>query len=345
MQKNIVLGAGIAGLSAAYHLKKLGEDVVVYEKNEYFGGLTSSFHVQGFRFDNAVHLSFTKDNYVRAIFDKTEYLTHSPLAYCYETGAWLKHPVQNNLHRLPISDRIDLIESFFERPNLEPENYQQWLITQYGEKIANRYPIPYTKKYWGLDSSELSLSWVGDRMRRAEVREILEGAFEQKNANHYYANEMRYPKIGGYESFLSPLKENVNIKLNHKVSSINVDAKEVRFENGQIEKYEILISTLPLPVIIPMIQQAPKNIKKSAKSLLYTRVDLISIGFSRPDVPPYLWFYIYDEKFLAARAYSPSMKSPDNVPDGCSSLQFEIYSLNNEPQLNPEKLKENIIKH
>ena len=51
----------------------------------------------------------------------------------------------------------------------------------------------------------------------------------------------------------------------------------------------------------------------------------ISVGMKTKNIPPYLWWYIYDEDILPARVYSPSLKSPNNVPEGCSSLQMEVY--------------------
>jgi protoporphyrinogen oxidase len=81
-----------------------------------------------------------------------------------------------------------------------------------------------------------------------------------------------------------------------------------------------------------------------AASLWATEIDLISVGFNRPRVSPVLWFYIYDRDIVAARAYSPDWKSPDNVPPGCSSLQFEIYSSRERPQtLTPDEMKRNVV--
>ena len=77
----------------------------------------------------------------------------------------------------------------------------------------------------------------------------------------------------------------------------------------------------------------PDAIKADAATLFATELDLVSIAFDRPDVPPSLWFYIYDRDILAARAYSPSRKSADNAPPGTSSIQFEIYSSRRKPQL------------
>jgi protoporphyrinogen oxidase len=80
-----------------------------------------------------------------------------------------------------------------------------------------------------------------------------------------------------------------------------------------------------------MMPAVPEAIRADAGSLFATRVDLISVALRRPEVSPSLWFYIYDRDVLAARVYSPSWKSADNVPPGCSSLQWEIYSSRRRP--------------
>lgn len=340
--KLMILGAGIAGISACYHAKKEEYDIACYEANSHVGGLIANFSIDGFRFDNAVHLSFTKNDDVRAIFDKTEYIKHKPDAYCLDREYWLKHPVQNNLYPLPLIEKVSCIKSFVERPSSEPTNYAQWLEHQYGVELADKYPKSYTKKYWGLDACELSTTWIGNRMRRAEIDEILQGALEKREVNHYYANEMRYPKQGGYFEFIREIANQCNIHCNKKAVNIDIKNKLVTFDDGAIEAYSELISSLPLPIICSIIDDCPVEVKEAADSLLWTTVDLISIGFDRADIPPYLWFYIYDEDNLAARAYSPSWKSKNNAPEGKSSLQFEIYNLSSKEKLDPEALKKNI---
>jgi protoporphyrinogen oxidase len=73
------------------------------------------------------------------------------------------------------------------------------------------------------------------------------------------------------------------------------------------------------------MEPVPSDLRRKAKKLKASKISLVSIGFNKPDIPKYLWFYIYDEQIMAARANSPSIKSKDNVPPGCSSMQFEIY--------------------
>ncbi|MGV7962400.1 FAD-dependent oxidoreductase [Photorhabdus tasmaniensis] len=336
-----ILGGGIAGISAAYHLSQHINNVICYEAMNVVGGLVSNFTINGFRFDNAVHLSFTNNQYVKELFSAVEFYKHTPDAYCYERGNWLRHPVQNNLYPLTTEEKVKLISSLYNAPKEFNEDYRSWLISQYGEEIAERYPLLYTKKYWGIDAKELSLTWIGNRLRKADLSEILRGAFEPRNDNHYYADEMRYPKEGGYFSFVAPMLNKCNIKVNKKVIFIDIKNKEIKFEDGEIVSYKKIINTLPLPELIKIFHNAPEIISVAASSLLYTKIDLISVGFSKVIDNKYLWFYIYDD-CVAARAYSPSLKSPDTVPEGCSSLQFEVYTLSTKSNPDVSMLIENI---
>ncbi len=338
----MILGAGIAGLSASYHARKKGIKTAVYEANERAGGLLDNFTIDGFRFDNAVHLSFATEPEVRAIFDTTPYFAHPAVSSCWDDSTWLKHPAQNNMYPLSADERTHLIAGLVERPDIVINNYRDWLIYQYGEPIANRWPLPYTEKYWTVPAEKLGTSWIGNRMRRANVREVLKGAFTPETPNHYYAAEMRYPKRGGYRAFIEPLMNDAEIHINHQVAEVFLERRMVRFTNGQMVKFEKLISTLPLPNLIKIIDMVPDDVRSAAETLFATSIDLISVGFRKVNVQPYLWFYIYDKDILAARAYSPSIKSADNAPENCSSLQFEIYSSTRKPQnYSPAEMKAN----
>jgi protoporphyrinogen oxidase len=332
-----VVGGGIAGLAAAYKLEQYGIKFDLYEKNSAVGGLLRNFEVDGYRFDHAIHLSFATESEVREIFDQTPFITHKPESKCSYSGLWLRHPVQNNLSPLPNPEKVEIIESFINRPEREIANYDDWLRYQFGDVFTDRFPKPYTEKYWDCEPKHLGTDWIGSRMHRASIREVLEGAFQSDVPNYYYAKEMRYPKEGGYYAFLTPLIEKTRhqTKLHHQVASIDLNRKRLAFTNGVERGVDKLISTMPLPELISVIKDVPDNIAGLAKKLEWTRVHLVSFGFNRPDVVKDLWFYIYDEDIFASRAYSPSLKSLDNVPEGKSSIQFEIYESSN----NPEKFK------
>ena len=153
---------------------------------------------------------------------------------------------------------------------------------------------------------------------------------------------MRYPKTGGYKAFIQPLIDAADIRLEHKVSGIDTIQKIVTFENGAQVAYQNLVSTLPLPVMTKLIDVVPQGVQEAAAALKATSIDLISVAFNKPLVRD-LWFYIYDEDIFASRAYSPSVKSPENAPAGCSSLQFEIYSRGEQSRFDPEALKKNTL--
>lgn len=339
----VILGGGIAGLGAALRARELGRQAVIFEARDSAGGLLDNFTVAGFRFDHAVHLSFASEPEVRAIFDRTPYLTHPADSYCWDDGYWLKHPVQNNLFPLPPDERVALIKSFLARPNtLAGDDYESWLRHQYGNAIAERYPLRYTVKYWAVPAAHLSTEWVGNRMRRAELDEILFGALTSDTPNTYYTKEMRYPRTGGYKAFIEPLIAQSEIRTGHEVTAIDISLRIVHFANGRQVAYGMLVSTLPLPVLVQLVTEAPGEVQEAGAQLHATSIDLVSVGFGKPLVKD-LWFYIYDEDILAARAYSPSVKSPDNAPPGCSSLQFEIYNYGTGTVHDAEKLKENTV--
>ena len=324
----IVLGAGIAGLSAAYHIGLAGREAVVYEKNARWGGLCDSFNVDGFRFDYGIHLSFTQDAYVSDLFRKSsKSYSHFPRIGNLYKDVWIKHPAQNNLYPLDVSEKVSVIKDFVENDNpLDGiRDYEMWLRAQYGNYFAEHFPMTYTRKYWTVDAHEIEPSWVGEKMYRPNLEEVLLGAMTPDTPNTYYADEMRYPVQGGYRSFLSLMASGCEIESNSKAVRIDLRKKKVLFENGQTAHYETLISSIPLPELIGLIEDAPPFVAEASGVLTATSVALISLGLKGANIPPYLWFYIYDEDFLPARCSSPGFKSPDNVPHGCSSLQFEVH--------------------
>lgn len=329
LPNNVILGAGIAGISAGYHLKQKGIDSVIYEKDNDWGGLCGNFSIDGFRFDRFVHFSFATDENDKSLFAaSTGMIEHIPFPSNYYKGFWLRHPAQNNLAPLPIQEKVDIITDFVNRPQKDISNivtYDEWLRVQYGNYFAEHFPFVYTKKYWGVSADKLETKWVGVRMYTPDLRQVLQGSYSTQDECFYFAKKMLYPKKGGFKSILNKCREGLDIKLNHKVIEINAQDKIITFANGNSITYERLISTLPLPEIINMLPDVPQEVKQAVDDLHWTCGYQVSLGFNRPDIAKYLWFYIYDQDILSARVYSPSLKSSDNVPEGCSSLQAEIF--------------------
>ena len=347
LPNNVILGAGIAGISAGYHLKHKGIDSVIYEKDNDWGGLCGNFSIDGFRFDRFVHFSFATDENDKSLFAaSTGMIEHIPFPSNYYKGFWLRHPAQNNLAPLPIEEKVDIITDFVNRPQKDISNivtYDEWLRVQYGHYFAEHFPFVYTNKYWGVSADKLETKWVGVRMYTPDLRQVLQGSYSTQDECFYFAKKMLYPKKGGFKSILNKCREGLDIRLNHKVIEINTQDKIITFANGNSIAYERLISTLPLPEIINMLPDVPQEVKQAVDDLHWTCGYQVSLGFNRPDIAKYLWFYIYDQDILSARVYSPSLKSSDNVPEGCSSLQAEIFFDCKEKILDKKEVLENTI--
>ena len=335
----IILGAGIAGISAGYHLTQKNIRCKLFERDNDWGGLCGNFTIDGFRFDRFVHFTFPDDDYTRNIFEQSSpTYSHPSVSSNYWHGYWLKHPAQDNLAPLPTEDKVNIISDFCNRKVLDIDDihdYEQWLRVQYGDYFAEHFPFLYTKKYWGVEPHELGTEWVGKRMHVPLLQDVLRGAFETQDKNYYYTNFMRYPKVGGFRSLLDTCRKGLDISFNKCAVRIIPDKHIVEFQDGTKCEYSRLISTLPLPEIVKMVDSCPEHVIKAAEQLRWTSGYQISLGFNRPDVAKYLWFYIYDMDVPPARVYSPNLKSPDNVPEGCSSIQAEVFwdSHNTQPDM------------
>ena len=325
----VILGAGFAGVSAAYHIRQRGGSPVVYERDADWGGLCGFFTLNGFRFDRFVHFTFAPDDYTRDLFEASSpTYSHPSVSSNYYHGHWLKHPAQNNLAPLATDEKVKIITDFIARPTAPVDgfkNYDQWLRTQYGNYFTDNFPGVYTRKYWGLNACDMEAAWVAGRMHAPDLAQVLRGAFETQNENFYYTSFMKYPRHGGFRSLMDKCRDGADIRFNKRAVQIEPATCRITFADGTGATYARLISSLPITEMVKMIADCPADVRAAAAALHWTCGYQVSLGFRRPDVAKYLWFYIYDADIPPARVYSPNLKSPDNVPAGCSSLQAEVF--------------------
>lgn len=340
----IILGAGISGLGAYY----AASDAVIYEKAARAGGLCGGFEIGGWHFDNAVHLSFTTDGFVRELFDRTESYEHKPLAYSWYHEKWLRHPAQNNLFPCSTEEKIAAVKGFLEREEEnDTDNFAAWTRSRYGGWLFEHFFKPYNEKYWCVDIEELGTEWIGNRIYRPTLDELLYGSYTSDTPNTYYAEAMRYPKRGGYLSFVQDIIKEAEaagrLICRKEAARIIPSSQKVFFKDGSYEEYDELYSSIPLPEMAEIVDGMPDYLKKKAGRLEHTGVVLVSVGFNQIVDCNKMWFYFYDDDIMASRAYMPSVKSPNNAPDGCSSVQFEIYFNAKSGGLNQKKCIENCI--
>ncbi len=333
MKKDIVvIGTGMAGFGAASRLSHEGIRPVVYDRNDYYGGHTASFRdASGFLFDLGPHISFTKDARIQDLLAShvdQEYEALQVKLDNYWRGLRLTHPVQLHLNGLPHELVVEIIADFVkvhDAPERPVANYEEWLIASYGRKFAELFPMQYTRKYHLTTASNMSTEWLGPRMYRPSLQELLRGALAPWQPEVHYITHFRYPKQGGFLSYLGPLPQIADIRLRHEVVSIDPKARGIRFANGAAVAYDELVTSIALPALLPMIAGAPTDVVDAARRLACSTCVLVNVGVDRADLSEGQITYIYDEDICFTRLSFPHMLSATNAPPDCGSIQAEVY--------------------
>ena len=332
MKPFVVLGTGMAGLGAGYVLEQASVPFFCYDKNSYFGGHTRSFRYDsGFVFDEGGHISFTKHSHVRDVLAENvqgHFEERSLSIDNYWRGYRIPHPVQCNLRGLPVELVIKVIQDFVAVQGREPnigQSYAQWLYDTYGRSFAETFPMVYGRKYHTTTMDQLTTEWIGPRMYRPSLEEELRGAIEGGVTGAHYVGNFRYPSGGGFVSYLEPFAERFEVKLNHQLVRLDPKQKVLYFTNGKQVAYEQVISSIPLPDLIPLIDGAPRDVVDCAGRLAFTQAVLINLGVNRSDLSSAAITYFYDEDVIFSRVNLPHMFCEKNAPPGCGTIQAEVY--------------------
>ena len=332
MRPIAVLGTGMAGFGAANLLHEAGAPTVCFDRNPYIGGHTYSFrYPSGFVFDEGGHISFTKNERVRELLaSNIEGRHEEPQLKIdnYWRGHRITHPVQCNLQGLPVDLVVDVIKDFVavhDAPLVPQPNYAEWLLQAYGRKFAETFPMVYGRKYHTVEMDELTTDWIGPRMYRPTVEEVVHGAIAGQRASVHYVDTFRYPSVGGFLSYLEPFASVLDIRLDHAVAAIDPRARVLRFLNGQQVAYERVISSIPLPELVPLIDGVPDHVLRACRLLAFTTAVLVNLGIDRDDISETHITYFYDEDIIFSRVNLPYMFSPHNAPPGTGSIQAEVY--------------------
>lgn len=352
MDKVVILGAGMAGFGAAHRLDTCGLRSALFEKSSFYGGHTASFSFDnGFIFDDGPHISFTKHERIQRILAesvKGEYEIVQARVNNYWNGYWIKHPVQCNLYVLPKQLTQSIIKDFVSAQQNEQDfsNFENWLISSYGRTFAETFPMVYGQKYHTTPSHNMTTDWLGTRFYRPKLDELLKGASEPTTPDVHYVTHFRYPRRGGFVSYLKPLPELTDLKLGHELLGLDPDKRELHFRDEVKETYDFLISSIPLPDLIPRIVGAPQAVVEASRRLAWSACVNVNIGVDREDLSDAQWSYFYDPDIFFVRLSFPHMLSPNVVPKGSGSIQVEIYYSNKYKPLDrqPEQCMDPVIR-
>jgi protoporphyrinogen oxidase len=171
----------------------------------------------------------------------------------------------------------------------------------------------------------MSTDWLGPRIYRPSLEEVLRGALSASAPHTHYITHFRYPKRGGFTAYLEPFVRLADLRLSHELAALDPRAKELTFANGSRARYDGVVSSIPLPDLVPMIAGTPRDVLDAAAQLACSTCVLVNVGVSRPDLSAAHMTYFYDDDICFTRLSFPHMLSATNVPPGAGSIQAEVY--------------------
>lgn len=329
--KITIIGAGLAGLSAAYHLK---DDYIILEKERRVGGLCRSEEIDGFTFDHSIHILYSSNEYatklIKDVLLKGNFHSQPRESWVYSKGVFTEYPFQANTYGLPVEVIkeciMGLIEERCDSKYPDPKNFEQWIYKTFGSGIAKHFMIPYNRKQWGIDPKLMSNDWISERVPVPTVEEVLDGALREPQKKFGPNKEFWYPVMGGIEALprgFLPFVED-RLQVNSEVVKIHSQKRFVEMRNGETVSYEKLIYTLPLPLIPKLFDEVPLAVRRAAEGLEYNIIHTVNLGIDRPNISGFHWVYFPEDDFVFHRISFPMNFHKSCAPEGKSSIMCEV---------------------
>jgi protoporphyrinogen oxidase len=343
----VVLGAGAAGLSAAWDLARAGAPVIVLEQEESPGGLCRTFERDGYRFDLGGHRFLSQDEHLTrdvAALLGSDLLEATRRSVILLGGKRFQYPLEaldlaRNLGLGPGARGFaDYLRERLSRPPPDPgaeESFRDWTQRRYGRTFYDLFFGPYTEKLWGIPPQELTGDWASQRISLLDLTDValrllkLRGGETRTYARRYY-----YPRKGIGQIFTAMARDverlGGQVMLGARVVGLTRDGARVR--EVQVRKTERtlslpcadVISTLPLPDLARLLFPDDDAVSAAADKLRFRAVRFLNVLLDCGDVSPNTWMYVADRKYLATRVQEPRRRSPESAPPGKSSLMLEI---------------------
>ena len=336
-RQDVILGAGLAGLTAAYTLQELGQpDWQTYEREERVGGHARSIEVDGYLFDFGPHILFAADPEIGALIRDllgTNFTAQSREAFIYhhDHRIYTRFPFQAHLHGLPAEVVAECLSGLVRaverraRDEFEPRNYEDWMRGIFGDGISEHLMIPYARKVWTVEPHEMDFDWIERRVPTPDVERIIAGALSNDVDQVGATAHFWYPKRGGIEALPRALGERVhNVRLGREVERIEIGSRTVSFAGGERVAFERMIYTLPLPGLASLVPDLPPRVRDACDALRYQGIYCVNLGIDRPNISDKHWVYFYEDGFPFHRLSFPGNFTPHNVPSGKSSISMEI---------------------
>ncbi|MEP6811397.1 MAG: FAD-dependent oxidoreductase [Actinomycetota bacterium] len=336
-RQDVILGAGLAGLTAAHTLRESGEDHwQVYDRADRVGGHARSTVLDGYTFDYGPHILFTVDAEIRALIrdllgDNFSAQHRQAFIYHHAYGLHTRFPFQAHLKGLPASLVTECLVGLVHaverqaRGEFAPQNYEEWMRGFFGNGIAERLMIPYARKIWTVEPSTMDFNWIGRRVPTPDVERIIAGALHDDVEQVGATAEFWYPRRGGIEALPRALGERVgDVHLGVELERLEPQQRRMTFRGGKTVSFDRAVYTLPLNHLTSFVPDMPPRVRKACEGLRHQGILCIDLGVDRPTLSDHHWVYYYEEGFPFHRLSFPGNFSPENVPAGKSSISLEV---------------------
>jgi protoporphyrinogen oxidase len=342
----VVIGAGPAGLTAAYELQRNGHKCVVLEADDVVGGISRTVERDGWRFDIGGHRFFTKVPRVEAfwheILSGDQFMMRPRMSRIFYKKKFFDYPLKigNALSGLGIFESVRCVLSYGYvriRPPRNQSSFEGWTASRFGWRLYRIFFKTYTEKVWGVPADSIQADWAAQRIKNLSLfTAVLHALFPRRKGATVTSliDEFQYPKLGPgmmWETCRDVLLERGSrIHMSSGVSRITRDsdgAREVITDQGQVEKCTAVISSMPMGHLIHSFDPpAPDQVIAAADALTYRDFITVALVLKGESSFPDNWIYIHEPEVLVGRVQNFASWSPYMVKEGMSCLGLEYFA-------------------
>lgn len=345
----LVIGAGPTGLSAAWRLAERGhEDWLLVEGDAHPGGLATSIRDdRGFTWDLGGHVLFSHYRYFDALMRAAlgdAWIEHEREAWVWMRERWVPYPFQNNIWRLPNDELVRCLEGLvaLERKGPQatpPATFADWLQRSFGDGLCETFMYPYNFKVWAYEPAKLGAGWMGERVATVDLTRILRNLVHKRDDVSWGPNAtFRFPLHGGTGAIWDSLAAKLpagKLALGRRVTRIDTGERVAHFADGTTERYDRLLSSMPLDVLLRMLSDQPA-LTARAGEFVHSSSHIVGVGFTGTapaDLATKCWMYFPEGETPFYRVTVFSNYSPNNVaqPGQQWSLMAEISESPDKP--------------
>ncbi len=343
-KSSLILGAGPAGLTAAWELQKRAIPAEVIEALEQPGGISKTVKSGNFRFDLGGHRFFTKVPKVQELWaemlDPEEMLSRPRKSRILYKGNFFDYPLKplNALFGLGVFETFRSIFSYFWvriRPPRDQSNFEGWVAARFGWRLYNIFFKTYTEKVWGVPANSIGSDWAAQRIKSLSLSKAILNAFYKSKTEVITTliDSFQYPKYGPgqlWESAAKTLEDNgVKINYGESVKSAEFDGEQyvISTWGGKRFAAEIVFSSLPLANISEVldVQGDFKELHKACRRLKHRDFLTVALVFDSEAKFDDNWIYVHEKSVTVGRVQNFASWSPFLVEPGTSCLGLEYF--------------------